>query len=309
MVQLKGMNEAQGAVYKTLVYFDIFDYPLKKEELWIYLWSEGVVFDKKDVDRGLQVLIKQNKVECNDFFCVLKGRKELFKFREEKEKISRKKIKKAKRVAWILSFIPQIKGIFLCSSLGLLNAEANSDIDFLIICRKGGVWSARFWAVVILKLLNLRPKPGMARNKICLSYFIDEENLSLKKTALSQRDAHLVYLTASHIPLYEEGDLWGKFAQQNLWIKNYIPNFNFIKISEFLLKTKAVFLKKFFSKNQFKWEKKILKKIQLRIMPKELKKEAQKDNSRVIVNDKVLKLHLNDKREQVNKKWEEAVRL
>ena len=58
----------------------------------------------------------------------------------------------------------------------------------------------------------------------------------------------------------------------------------------------------------FNWQEKILKKIQFWYMPKKLKNESHQNNNKVIINDKMLKFHLSDKREEDFKKWKEKCR-
>ncbi|MFH0972736.1 MAG: hypothetical protein V1768_01930, partial [Patescibacteria group bacterium] len=45
---------------------------------------------------------------------------------------------------------------------------------------------------------------------------------------------------------------------------------------------------------------KCFKKIQLKIMPRQLKEMANK-NTKVVINDKILKLHVNDRRDKYRK--------
>ncbi|MCG2687105.1 hypothetical protein L6278_03185 [Candidatus Parcubacteria bacterium] len=55
------------------------------------------------------------------------------------------------------------------------------------------------------------------------------------------------------------------------------------------------------------WQEKILKKIQLWYMPQELKNASQQNNNKVIINDKMLKFHLKDKRQEDFEKWESSL--
>jgi hypothetical protein len=51
------------------------------------------------------------------------------------------------------------------------------------------------------------------------------------------------------------------------------------------------------------WTEKYFKKLQLHLMPAEMKGLMNKD-TRVVVNDSVLKLHVNDRREEYKNKFE-----
>lgn len=299
------MNDIEQSIFKTLAYFDVFDYPLSINEVEIRLITSLRV---SDVETGLRDLIKQNKIEQKDGFYFLPNRKEIVEIRKQRYNISLEKIKKARYVIWWLKFIPWIKAIFICSGLGLLNAEENADIDLLIITSKNRIWSARFWSAGILKILNMRPSEGNIKDKFCLSHFITEDNLSLENTKIQENDIHLIYLLTYYLPIYYEDNLWQKFIQANNWIKKYLANFKYSEeVERFIIRPQFIWLKKLICKIQFNWEERLYKKIQLNIMPKILKDMMNKDN-RVIINNKMLKLHTNDCRKEIYDKWIKVIK-
>ncbi len=298
----------QENILKTLIYFDILDYPLVLQEVFRFLWNNKLSkISLKDVKFELENLIKKNKVEEKDGFYFLKNRAEIVELRKKREKISLAKIKKAQRIARFLSCLPCIKAIFICSSLGLLNAKDEADIDFLIITQKNRIWSARFWSAGFLKLLGMRPNKKTTKDKICLSHFITEDNLSLMETKIFEDDIHLIYLLTYYLPVYVEEDLWHKFVGANLWIKKYVPNFNYSQEQErFIIKNRLVWLKQILRKIMLKGCEKIFKKFQLWYLPPILKQMMNQDK-RVIMNNKMLKLHTNDEREKIYKKWKNKI--
>lgn len=296
-------------ILKTLAYFDVLDYPLVLQEVFKFLWNKKLLkISLEDVKFELENLIKKNKVEEKDGFYFLKNRADIVGLRKKREKISLAKIKKAQRMVKLLSCLPCIKAVFICSSLGLLNAKNEADIDFLIITQKNRIWTARFWSAGFLKLFGLRPNKKITKDKFCLSHFMTEDNLSLIKTKIFKDDVHLIYLLTYYLPVYVEEDLWYKFIGANLWIKNYVPNFNYSQEQEeFIIKNRLVWLKQILRKIMFKGCEKIFKKIELWYLPLILKKMMNQDK-RVIMNDKMLKLHTNDEREKIYKKWRNKIR-
>lgn len=303
------MSELQKSILKTLVYFDILDYPLNKDEVWNYLFVEMRLIASlraSDIKIGLDELCKQKKIDQKDGFYFLSDRDEIVEIRKQRCEISLKKIKKAQRVIWWLRFIPWTKAVFICSGLGLLNADEEADIDLLIITSRNKIWSARWWSAGILKLLNLRPKNGRMKDKFCLSHFITEDNLNLEQTKIQEDDMHLIYLLSYYLPLYFEDNLWQRFIEANSWIKKYLPNFSYPRDPSLPAVAqddiRVIWLKKLIRKLQFNWEEKLYKKIQLKIMPAILKQMMNQDK-RVIVNDNMLKLHTNDSRQMVYEKW------
>jgi len=324
------MNDIEQSIFKTLAYFDVFDYPLSIDEVFRYLFNlcdfskrsdvvEQEIRDIKEIKEIINSLVQNDKIGQKDDFYFLFGREEIIEIRKNRYEISLEKIKKARRVVWWLKFIPWIKAIFICSGLGLLNVEENADIDLLIITSKNRIWSARFWSAGILKILNMRPSEGNIKDKFCLSHFITEDNLNLWPTRLRPAvlrdgqarqviDIHLIYLLTYYLPIYYEDNLWQKFIQANNWIKKYLANFKYgEKIERFIIRPQLIWLKKLICKIQFNWEERLYKKIQLNIMPKILKDMMNKDN-RVIINNKMLKLHTNDCRKEIYDKWIKVIK-
>ncbi len=292
-----------SSIILTIKYFDLFDYPLKKEEIWQWLfcapeerltWEEA----KKVIDN----LTGEQKIVIANGFYFLLGREKIVALRKEREEISRGKIKKAQKMARVIAWVPGVRMIAICSNLGYLNAEQEADIDFFIVTKRGRIWSARFWSVALMKFLGQRPNSKTAKDKICLSYFVSEDNLDLKSTAIGEPDRHLVYLLSQYLPIYSEDNLWSRLVVANSWIKNYLPNFNYGPEAErFLIRPKFMWLKKIIGKTQFDWEEARYKKIQLKIMPPVLKEMMKCSDKKVIINDQMLKLHSNDKREEINR--------
>src|SRR3989339_371523 len=187
-------QEIKKAIIATLAYFDIFDFPLKQEEIWQWLFSEQRPIDRKDFLGILGFLGEEGVVVEKDGFYFFPGRENILAVREQRSEISEQKIKKAKRlVRWWLKHVPWIKAIFLTNSASYHNALENSDIDLFIIAQKNRLWLTRFLAVLPLKILNLRPTKKNKKDKFCLSYFVSKDNLNLEKYELVKDFPILVY--------------------------------------------------------------------------------------------------------------------
>lgn len=291
--------ELEKSLLITFHYFDLFDYPLKKEEIFRYLFATHT-FGHQEINGGLSVLEKRAKIERSGDFYFLFGRRELLKKRREREQLAVNKIKKARVVSRVFSLLPGILMVAVCSNLGYLNADNESDIDFFIVTKRGRIWTARFWSVFLMKVFRQRPSPNGSRNKVCLSYFADEDSLGFEKTKIGDNDIHLVYLTAQHLLIYSDGGLWKKFIRENNWIKYYLPNFIYQQEAEkFMIGEGRGYLKRFFERIFFILPESWYRKIQYKIMPKRLIAAANKEDKKVIISDKILKLHLNDKREEI----------
>ncbi len=309
------MQELEKNILKTLVWFDVFSFPLVAGEVLFYLMNvnfldknftdeqKGIMNYELRTKKSLDELVNKKKIEQKDEFYFLTGREEIVEIRKQRKEISLKKIKKVKKLVKFLKFVPWIKAIFLCNSVGYLNAKENSDIDLFIITKPNRIWSARWWSVGWLKLFNLRPNAKNKKDKFCLSYFVTEDNLNLEQTKISEFDVSLIYWLTSFQPLYFENDLWNKFVKTNEWVKKYLPNCELCESRVLGSANNTNILK-----NNFSLQEKILKKIQLWYLPKELKNASQENNNKVIINDKMLKFHLSDKRQEDFEKWDKNLK-
>lgn len=291
------MNE----IMMTMRYFDLFDYPLKKDEVFKWLFNRQSK-NNQELYGDLADLVSSGKIAERAGYYFLPWRSEIIKIREERERMSLKKIKKAQRMARILGLVPGVKMIAIVSNLGYLNADKDADIDLFMVAEKGKIWAVRFWSVILMKILGQRPNKQAIKDKICLSYYVTEDNLNLEQTKVAELDRHLVYLTAQCLPLYSEDGLWEKYVRQNEWLKKYLLNFEYSdKTKKFIIKPRLLWLKSIIAKTELGFEQRFYKEIQLRKMAAELKQAMNQGDQKVIVNDQMLKLHLNDKREEINK--------
>ena len=211
-------RDIKKAIFQTLAYADIFDYPLTKEELWKYLISS------KPVDKeSFRCSISDSDISRKGRFYFLKGRHEIVWKRIKREKESKKKIQIAKRVALVLSRIPTVKFIGVSGALAMNNCEADDDIDLFLITSSNTLWITRFIALFILEFLGVRRsrKDNKGENKICLNMIITQAALSLPGIS---KDIYLAHEIAQLKQLYNKNDMHQFFMGANAWIQDYMYN-------------------------------------------------------------------------------------
>jgi len=292
----------EKAVFKTLAYFDIFNYPLTAWEVYRYLYI-------KDLNKEVGFLETKNILDNNfqnkEGFYFLANRQNLVEIRKERQVISAKKYKKARRVIRLLSLLPFIKMIAVSNSLAYDNAKEESDVDLFIISKSNKIWTARFYATVVLKLLHRRPTPNITKDKICLNFFATTESLNLENLQI-QNDIYFKYWLLQLTPIYDGQNYFNKLIKQNDWLTDFV-NINYhcsaskkrkIKNNLIIRAIKFV-LEKI---NSFNFIENFLKAFQFNRMPKNIKQKMNKGTT-VVVNDRTLKFHLDDRREEFRDKW------
>jgi len=299
------------------VYYDIFDYPLTLVEIHRNLLRikpqqscDLKTYNLCDIKDSMLGIALKDKIREKDGFFFLCGRDRIVKIRLTRYVLAKNKYDKAKKIVHLLSHVPFVRAILACNSISYNNTKDSSDIDLVIITKKGGVWWARVFCLMILSLFNLRPKAGKHKNKFCLSFFIDEDHLNLKNLRIADKDIDFVNWVTNFYPLYDYNLYYNKFWKENYsWIKRYLPYSKqviphntriikrhsfFKKILEFLL-FPFTFLARNFQKQYF---------------PYSIRKLINCD-TRVRVEEGLLKFHVNDRRlehlEEFVKRYERAI--
>ena len=312
------MNDLEKNIIKTIAFSDIFNYPLTPTEIYKWLFKPKKIngkypslFDiKKILDTSNELRKKISNIEG---FYYLKGRRSIIYLRKQNNNLAEYKFSKTINLIKIYKFIPFVRMIAVCNSLAISNANENSDIDLFIISKKNKIWLARFFTIILVKFFDLRPKENNNEDTFCLSFFIDEDHLNIKNTMFSQNDIYFPHWIQQLIPIYNPDYLYEKFMKVNEWYKEYLPNgYN----NSFVNEVKETYFSRFISTIFYHIICSIpilsyhlyglLRKMQILIIDHNLKSLVNL-NTKVIVNNQMLKFHDNDRREIFYKKWKERV--
>jgi D-beta-D-heptose 7-phosphate kinase/D-beta-D-heptose 1-phosphate adenosyltransferase len=179
----------------TVKYHNIFDYRLTKEEAikWQYKNQNIVVRGDKN------------------------------KSRLQREKYSQNKLKIAKKAAKLISKVPTVLFVGITGSLAMMNADKNSDIDFLIITRANALWMTRLLSYIVLWLNGYKtrkPELNSEKDKLCLNMWLDESNLVWNK---KYRNIYTAHEIAQIVPLINKEHVYKKFLFLNKWILKFWP--------------------------------------------------------------------------------------
>jgi predicted nucleotidyltransferase len=197
----------------SIIYHNIFNYPLKLAEL-----------EKWEASKDLLTLKKNVQVESKDGYFFPKGKQNLIRRRKSREKISAKKIKLAKKAARILASIPQIKMIGITGSLAMRNSEKDSDIDLIIVTSPNTLWTSRLFAYFLLnisRILVRRVGEKRQKDRLCLNMWLDESSLSWDK---KDRNIYTAHEIGQIVPIVNKSRSYENLLFSNKWIKEYWPN-------------------------------------------------------------------------------------
>lgn len=304
----------EKSILKTLAYFDIFDYPLTKEELFRLRHTEGT--ERMDYTEFLNRLGSLSAVvERSQGFYFLPGRSEIVNIRQSQVKIMENKLKIAHRGIKKIARVPFVRAVFVCNTLNGPGLDEDSDIDVFVIVKHGRLWLARVLVTLKLSLFGLRRTKRRIKNKICLSFYLADDSLNLEKIAI-ENDVYLVYWLAQLIPFYDPENLLSSLQKANGWVRKYLPYA--FQPYDLFAKWKAVEigfgfkLKKFFEgvwtgtygdliESQAKGAQQA--KMKMNFMSRQ-----NENDTGVVINDKMLKFHESDRREEYRDRWLEKSR-
>jgi predicted nucleotidyltransferase len=196
----------------SVLYHDLFDYPLNLPDL--IKWKSGKQLSKA---QSLNFTNKRG-------FYFLEGHEGLIYKKLLRKRISAKKMKIAQKASKILSFLPGVKMVAVTGSLAMENSSEESDIDLMVITKKGTLWTTRLLSYFVLSTMQFvlrRPFDKDQKDKLCLNIWLDESALSW---SIKDRNLYTAHEIAQIVPLVNKEKTYEKFLWQNKWILDYWPN-------------------------------------------------------------------------------------
>ena len=206
------LSPLESALVKTLLYFDIFKYPLKESEI---LRTCGVSLD--DLSEGknaLRNLLDQGMVKREgDFFYVGEG-KGYVERRMRGNDLANQRMRKARKVSRFIGKFPYVRAVMLSGSLSKNYMEPDSDIDYFIVTEPGRLWVARTLLILYKKVFLLN-----SHRNFCVNYFVDTDHLDIEDRNMFTA-TEVVYL----LPTYNQ-EVYHAMRERNAWADETFPNF------------------------------------------------------------------------------------
>ena len=204
------MTTTEQNILKTLGYFDLFQYPLTKTE--IYLFHADNV-SHSEIDSSLEILLSDKSVFRLDEFYSLQQDFLLVQRRRNGNMLAVEQMKRARKVAKLLSKFPFTKGIAVSGSLSKNFANDETDIDFFIVTDANRLWIARTFMHLYKKLTFLSGH----QHWFCMNYYVDEAGLEI-----SEKNIFTAMEIVTLVPMQGKSSL-DNFIAGNGWVKKYFP--------------------------------------------------------------------------------------
>lgn len=198
-------------VIKTLLYFDIFGYPLKSSEVFDFLRVNATT--ETEVKRCLDNLSEQQYLYRYGDLYGLSADERNIQRRMKGNHEAEKWLKVARRQAKLIARFPFIRAVMASGSLSKGYMDEHSDLDFFIVTAPGRLWIARTLLVLYKRIFLLN-----SHKKFCVNYFVDTQHLEIE-----EKNLFTATEIATLIPLYNQ-ECYHHMLSSNQWLHKFLPN-------------------------------------------------------------------------------------
>ncbi|MDP2625005.1 MAG: hypothetical protein Q8P27_02350 [Candidatus Peregrinibacteria bacterium] len=303
--QYGGKINYKQAVLSTLAFFDLFEYPLTKEETIQYLFKI-----QPDLHHVELTLNESNLIRHRGNYFQLAHDHDYIRIRHEREIISREYWKKIDKYRKLLAMTPYIQFVGVCNTLAYNNANENSDIDLFIVVKPGRLFLSRIILTFWMQIFGVRRHGNKIAGRFCLSFFTTSDNLNLESLRKGPLDIYLAYWVKTLKPIYGDPKIYHGLLEINEpWLKSMFaaptqPQTDQLKPGS----KKAERFKKWCEKML---DKRWGRKLEVKLGQWQLKRAREKrsalgideQDTAIIIRRDILKFHNVDKREVIYTEW------
>lgn len=201
------------SIIRTLLYYDIFNYPLKTEEVFRFLGTSSD--DQIFIRHELEYLARQGRIfRFGDLFSIQNN--ECNVVRRLKGNLEAERcLGLAKQKAALIARFPFVRAVLASGSLSKGYMDQSSDLDFFIITQPGRLWIARMLLVLYKRIFLFN-----SYKYFCVNYFIDTDHLEIE-----EKNLFTATELATIIPLYGAEHYLG-LQDANSWLLTFFPNYS-----------------------------------------------------------------------------------
>lgn len=198
-------------ILKTVCYFDVFDYPLTRNEIKDFL---QINCTNDELDVHIQELINTNQLNNFDGYLSLHDTEKHVENRIKHNQLAKSFLPKALENGRLIARFPFVEAVFISGSLSKQVMHTDGDIDYFIISKKNRIWISKFW-LKLYKYFYL----SNSYKEFCINYFMADHKLEIKEKNLFTAIELVTIIPIDHDQVYK------KIIAANHWMYDYLPNF------------------------------------------------------------------------------------
>lgn len=204
------LTPLEAAILRTLLYADVFHFPLTRAELHTYLIHDAPV-TPAELEAALHSPYLDSLLCEDDGYITFHNTPQHIARRREREALAQTMLPLARDYGRWLAGLPFVRMVVLTGALAARNpAHAQDDFDYMLIVQPGRVWLARAFSIVLVRLARRR---GIA---LCPNYVLSESDLEQQR-----QDLYIARELAQMQPLFGDASA---FYAANTWAKAHLPH-------------------------------------------------------------------------------------
>lgn len=202
----------QRSILRTLLYFDLFRYPLKPDEIFKFLGTNSI--DLPTLNDALDDLVVSGYAFRHEGFYSLEPGRELVNRRLTGNANAQRMSPLAMQRGKFIGGFPFVRAVMASGSFSKGYMDADSDLDFFVVTAAGRLWIARMLIALYKRVFLLN-----SHKYFCCNYFIATDHLEI-----DEKNIFTATELATLVPLY--GASYHKaLVLANPWLREYLPNF------------------------------------------------------------------------------------
>ncbi|WP_293896004.1 nucleotidyltransferase domain-containing protein [Flavobacterium sp.] len=195
---------------KTILYFSIFRYPLKIEEIHSYT----NYIHLSETENELQHLIAEKILSKVDEFYVYGSDLDSVTKRLRGNLRAKKALVKAYQKSKLISKFPYVEAVGISGSLSKGYYDEESDIDFFVITKPNKLWICRTLLMLYKKIFLLD-----SRKYFCVNYFVSSNQMEIE-----EKNRFTATELKTLIPMHGK-TIFEQFYNSNKWVNEYFSKF------------------------------------------------------------------------------------
>lgn len=208
---MKALPNDISPVAKIVAYYDVFNYPLRLEEIHYFTEGQSDSIDKTKV--LLDSLLEENRIENKADFYGIDLTEEKIQNRIKGNSAAEKVVSIAQKKSKFIAKFPFVDAVMISGSMSKGVIAADGDIDYFIITQPNRLWIARTFLILYKKVFLLN-----SRKYFCVNYFIDNESLEIE-----EKNMFTATEIVTMLPMVN-GNSYSSFRKANEWVQSFYPN-------------------------------------------------------------------------------------
>jgi len=197
----------QHAIFETVAYADVFDYPLTLDEIHRYLI--GVQATRESVAAALS---DHPHIACVGNLYCLPGRETVIDVRNQRTHEAKRLWPLALHYGRWIGRLPFVRMVAITGSLAVDNTPPGGDVDYFIITAPRRLWLTR---LLVIALVRWAARSGIT---LCPNYLLSENALYIRDQGMYPAREITQMVPVAGLATYHD------FRERNGWTVDYFPN-------------------------------------------------------------------------------------